>query len=205
MQALARRCRERGVTVHAAVCAAFGASFAALSENKTKVIISSPVSYRHRLDPGVRDTVSCSIAFADVHVDLSPPRSFWEQAHAVRQQLLEWTTDQKLFGSSFTIEEASQAEWDDSRFLHRARRGMGSYDISISNLGRQPIPSRCGDLKIEAIHSAACVPGEIVVNLCALDETMDITLATSGLSRAANDAARRMVASALSRLSMLPP
>src|ERR1043165_8705620 len=96
----ARRCKEQGVTVHAAVCAAFGASFAALSETKTKIIISSPVSYRHRLDPGVRDTVSCSVAFADLHVNVSPPGSFWEQAHAVRRQLLEWRTDQKLFASS---------------------------------------------------------------------------------------------------------
>jgi hypothetical protein len=191
--------------MHAAVCAAFGASCAALSENKTEVIISSPVSYRHRLAPGMWDTVSCSIAFADLYVDVSPPRTFWEQAHAVRQQLLEWMKDQKLFGSWSAIEAASQAERDDSNFLHRARRDMKSYDLSISNLGRQPIPGRCGDLTIEAIHSAACVPGEIVVNLCVLGGTMYITLATRGLSRTTNDAARQMVASALTRLSMLPP
>lgn len=205
MQALARRCKERGVTVHAAVCAAFGAAFAELSENKTKVVISSPVSYRHRLDPAVRDTVSCSIAFAEIYMDLSTPKSFWEQAHALRQQLLEWTTDQKIFASSAVIEGASRAEPDDSRFLDRTRQGMNSYDISVSNLGRQPIPSRYGGLTIESLHGAACMPGDIAVNLFTLDETMHITLATSGLSRAANDAARRMVASALSRLSMLPP
>ena len=205
MQALAQRCRERGVTVHAAVCAAFGAPFAALSENKTKVMISSPVSYRHRLDPGVRGTVSCAIAFADIQLDLSPPKSFWEQAHAVRQQLLEWTTDQKLFGSSSAIEEANQAERDDSRFVDRARQYTKSYDISISNFGRQPIPSRYGDLTIEAIHSGGCLPGDIVINLITLDETMSLTLLTSGLSLAANDAVRRMVASALSRLRTLPP
>lgn len=204
MRALARRCRERGVTVHAVVCAAFAAAYAALSEGKREVIISSPVSYRHRLDPGVRDTVSCSIAFADLHVNVSPPGSFWEQAHAVRQQLLEWTTDQKLFGSAFAIEAVSQAERDDSRFLHRVSRDVKRYDLSITNLGRQPIPSRHGDLTIEAMHGAACLPGEIVVALGAFDETMYITLSTSGLSSAESDAARRMLASALARLSMLP-
>jgi len=204
MRALARRCRERGVTVHAAVCASFGESIAALSENKTKVLLSSPVSYRHRLDPPARDAVSCSVAFAQLHVELSPPKSFWEQAHAVQQQLLEWKTDQKLFASASAIEEMSQAERDDSRFLERVRQDGPSHDISISNLGRQPIPSRYGDLTIEAIHGAACLPGEIVVALYTLDETMHITWVTRGLSSAANDAARRMVASALSRLSMLP-
>ena len=204
-RALAQRCRERGVTVHAAVCAAFGESFAAVSEDKTKVIISSPVSYRHRLDPGVRDMVSCNVAFTEVHVDLSPPTSLWEQARAVRQQLLEGTTDQKLFASSFAIEEASQAERDDARFLYRARRLAKSYDISISNLGRRPIPGRYGDLTIEAIHFGAVLPGDIAINLLTLDEAMCITLVTSGLSRAANDAARRMVTSGLSRLSAQPP
>lgn len=202
MQALVRRCRERGVTVHAAVCAAFGASFAALSETKTKIIISSPVSYRHRLDPGVRDTVSCSVAFADLHVNVSPPGSFWEQAHAVRQQLQEWTTDKKLFGSSLAIEEASQAEQDDASFLHRVHREK-SHDFSITNLGRLPMSSRCGDLTVESVHGISCLPGEIVVALGTLDETMHITLATIGLSSAETDAARRMLASALAHLSML--
>jgi hypothetical protein len=192
------------VTVHAAVCAAFAAAGAARSEGKTQVIISNPVSYRHRLDPGLRDTVSCAVAFADLHVEISPPGSFWEQAHAVRQQLQEWTTDQKLFGPSFAIEALSQAERDDARFLDRVRREMKSYDLSISNLGRLPIPSHQGDLTIETVHGAACVPGEIVVVLGALDETMYVTLATSGLSGAANDQARQMVASALSRLRALP-
>lgn len=204
MQALARRCRERGVTVHAAVCAAFAAACAEPFEGKAEVILSSPVSYRHRLAPGVRDTVSCSIAFAELRVNVSPPRSFWEQAHAVREQLLPWTTDQQLFGSAFAIEAVNQAERDDARFLHRASRGMRRHDLSISNIGRQPIPSRHGDLTLEAIHGAACVPGEIVVSLGAIDETMNLTLATSGLSRAESDQARRMLASALARLRMLP-
>jgi hypothetical protein len=204
MRALARRCRERGVTVHAAVCAAFAAACAALSEGKTEVIISSPVSYRHRLDPGVRDTVSCSVAFADLHVNVSQPGSFWEQAHAVRQQLLEWTTDQKIFGSAFAIEAASQAERDDARFLHRVSQDVKRHDLSITNIGRQPIPTRHGGLTIEAVHGAACLPGEIVVALGAFDETMYVTLSTSGLSSAENDAARRMLASALARLRMLP-
>lgn len=204
MQALARRCRERGVTVHAAVCAAFAAARAAVSEGKTEVLISSPVSYRHRLDPGARDTVSCSIAFADLHVNVSPPGSFWDQAHAVQQQLLEWTTDQKLFGSAFAIEAASQAERDDGRFLDRVSQDTKRHDLSISNGGRQPIPTRYGDLTVEAMCGAACVPGEVVVTLSMLDETMYITLATSGLSSAENERARRMLASALARLRMLP-
>lgn len=203
MQALARCCRARGVTVHAAACAAFGGALAARSEARTKVIISSPVSYRHRIDSGLRDTISCAIAFADLHVDRSAPGSFWEQAHAVRQQLLEWKTDQKLFGAAFAIEAVSQAEPDDSSFLRRVRWGMKRPDLSISNLGRQPIPSRYGDLTIEAFRGAACLPGEIVVSLCTLDETMHVTLATSGLSSAENDAAHRMVASALACLRML--
>ena len=81
---------------------------------------------------------------------------------------------------------------------------MKGHDLSISNLGRQPIPSRHGELTIEAIRSAGCLPGEMVINLCTLDDTMHITLATNGLSRAENDAAHRMVASAVARLRMLP-
>jgi hypothetical protein len=208
MLVLARRCRERGVTVYAAVCVAFGEAFAALFENKTKVTISSPVSCRPRLAPSVREAFSCSIAFTRVHVALSPPSSFWEQAHAVRQQLLEGTTDQKLFGPLSVIEEANKAERDDSRFLHRARQRrhhMDGHDISITNLGRQAIPSRYGELTIDAIHGGAGLPGEIVIALFTADDTMHVTLLTRGLSGAANDAARRMVASALSRLRMLPP
>lgn len=203
MRALARRCREQGVTVHAAVCVAFAAACASRSGSKPEVIISSPVSYRHRLDPGVRDTVSCSVAFADLHVNVSPARSFWDQAHAVRRQLLEWTTDQKLFASSAAIEAASQAERDDARFLDRACRDVKRHDLSITNVGRQPSP-RYGDLTIEAIHGAACVPGEIIVALVAFDETMYVTLAAVGLSSAEQEAARRMLASALIRLSTLP-
>ncbi|HWO17771.1 MAG TPA: hypothetical protein VNO30_03310 [Kofleriaceae bacterium] len=204
MQALARRCKERGVTVHAAACAAFGAAFAEVSGNRDAVVISSPVSYRHRLDPAVRDTVSCSIAFAEIHLDLTAPGSFWDQALAVRQQLLAWTADDKIFAASAAIEEASRAERDDVRFLERTRQGANRADLSVSNLGRQPIPSHYGDVTIDALHGAACLPGDIAVNLFTLDETMHITWATSGLSRAANDAVRRMVASAITRLGVLP-
>ncbi len=203
LRALARRCRERGVTVHAAVCVAFAAACAALTGGRPEVTISSPVSYRHRLDPEARDTVNCSVAFADLHVNVSPPGSFWDQAHAVRKQLLEWTTDQKLFASSAAIEAANQAERDDARFLQRACRDVKRHDLSISNVGRQPSP-RHGELIIEAIHGAACVPGEIVVALGAVDETMYVTLAAIGLSGAEREVAHRMLASALARLSTLP-
>jgi hypothetical protein len=54
LRLLEQRCRERGVTVHAAICAAFGESFVALSGNKTRVAISSPISYRHYFEGGER-------------------------------------------------------------------------------------------------------------------------------------------------------
>ena len=54
---------------------------------------------------------------------------------------------------------------------------MKRHDLSISNLGREPIPSRYGNLTIEAFRGAACLPGEIVVSLCTLDEIMHVTLA----------------------------
>lgn len=204
LQVLVQRCKEQGVTVHAAVCAAFGAAFAALFEKKTSVTISSPVNCRPRLDPSVREAFHCAVAFSRVHVDVSPERAFWEQAHAVRQQLLEGTTDQKLFGPLATIEAAHRAERDDAQFLRRVHQNGESHDISITNLGRQPIPSRYGDLTIEAVYGGTGLPGEIVIGLWTVDDTMHVTLFTNGLSREENDAIRAMVAPALSRLRMLP-
>jgi NRPS condensation-like uncharacterized protein len=198
MQVLVQRCKERGVTLYAAVCAAFGRSFAALFKNKTKVIILCPVACRPRLDPSVREAFSCSVAFTRVHVDVSPERAFWEQAHAVRQHLLEGTTDQKLFGPLAAIEAAHRAERDDSQFLRRVAQNGESHDIAITNLGRLSIPSRFGDLTIEAIYGGAGLPGEIVIGLYTVNDTMCVTLSTNGLSREENDAIRGMVASALS-------
>lgn len=203
-QELARRCREHGVTVHAVVCAAFASAFAATCERKTKVAISSPVSYRHRLDPAMKDTVCCAIAFAHLHVELAPPKSIWEQAREVRQQLTEWSTDQKLFGPASELAQASQIEKDDTRFLEQARQSFNRYDFSLSNFGRQPIPSRYGALTITAVHGAGALPGEIVITLATLDETMHITWMTRGLSRAASDAADQLVAAALARLGAIP-
>lgn len=206
-RALAQRCREQSTTVHAALCVAFAEAFAALSGDKPAVTISSPVSLRPRLDPSVREAFSCSIAFTQVHVARAPPGSFWEQARAVRQQFMEGTTDSQLFGSLGMIEGANKAERDDSQFLHRARQRlqrMERHDLSISNLGRQPISSRYGELTIEAIHSGAALPGEVVITLFTVDDTMHVTLLARRPSRAENDAARQMLALALSRLSTLP-
>jgi hypothetical protein len=65
---------------------------------------------------------------------------------------------EELFGPLTVIEEANKAERDDSKFLHRARQRrqqMESHDLSISNLKRQPIPSRYGDLTIGPLAASA--------------------------------------------------
>lgn len=203
MQALVQHCRQRGVTVHAAVCVAFGEAFAALFGKKTKVTLSCPVSLRPRLDPSVREAFNCSIGFTRFHVDVSSESAFWEQAHAVRQQLLEATTDQKLFGPLAELEAAHRAERDDARFLHRVSQHGDGHDLSITNLGRQTIPSRYGELTLEALYGGSGLPGEIVIGLYTIDDTMHVTLSTNGLSKEENDTARRMVALALSRLGGL--
>ena len=202
VQALARHCREQGVTMHAAICAAVGPPLAALFAGKRTVTISSPVSYRHCLPQDHAErALGNFLTTAEISMDCSASRPLWERARAIYRLLSEQTADEEVLRAVSSFETVSQEYTDDEAFLRRTGQNTARYDISISNIGRQPLPTRYGELTIEAMHGGSCLPGELILFLVTLDGTMHLTLMSNRLSATANDNARRVLASALEQLS----
>ena len=142
--ALVARCRQEGVTVQAALCAAFALPFAERQPDMPVRWIESPANLRDRLLRPVEEVYGNYISLIYSNVECAPGRAVWDIARQAGQSLSA-VTDEQLF----TIPIVMMAVAD--RPLSIPVVGF-NYDISISNLGRINIPAQYGQLHLESIY-----------------------------------------------------
>jgi hypothetical protein len=153
--ALAARCKEEQVSVHAAVCVAWLRAFTAEMKGARRFgTVSSPVNLRQRLSPPVDDTSGMFLATVETRVDCAPERDFWDVAREFKQKLTRDSRDEVLFfmplmfSKIFTQIPAGDREM----VMPMLFGGPVKYDFSITNLGRIVLPERSGDLQVEAFY-----------------------------------------------------
>lgn len=139
--ALLERCKEEGVTVHAALCVALLDSY----QGKNKVIC--PVDIRRYVREIRKDMM---FAFAPI-VELSAGEgSFWERCRMLKNQLAEKVAEVKAY------ELLSHSEYYHpvaGRLVRWLCNDEGTHDFTFSNMGRLDIPERYERFEVEAVYS----------------------------------------------------
>jgi len=151
--ALLARCKKEGVTVHAAVCAAWLRAFTAASGARFGSV-STPVNLRPRISPAPGETASVLLSTVETRLDCAPARAFWDMARDFKHRLGQNTRDEELFFKPMLISQAfsQSAPADVGILLGLLFFSPVNYDFSITNLGIVDLPERCGALQVEAFN-----------------------------------------------------
>jgi hypothetical protein len=143
---LVRRCRAEGVTVQAALCAAFLKPFAEGQSSTFMRKVEIPIDIRDRLTQPVGESYGLFISLVELGLDCSPGRSLWDIARDAKSGLVNAMRDGRFFFAPTVIISVT------GKLPAGMDFGAG-FDISISNLGRVDIPTRYGSLTLESLYA----------------------------------------------------
>lgn len=155
--ALVARCKNKQVSVHAAVCVAWLRALIGESEKgkpRKKGTVSSPVNLRQRVSPPIDDTSGGFLTIVETSVNCAPEKDFWEVAREFKQRFAQDTRDEVLFfKTAMFIKAFTELPRADLNILADVMfSGPVNYDFSITNLGRIPIPEHNGKLNVQAFY-----------------------------------------------------
>lgn len=137
--ALAEQCRRHGVSVQAALCAAYLKPFAEREPGRPVRTAEVPIDLRDRLKASAGDRCGNCIGLVFVEVDCGPS-DLWAVARSAKAGLDAIDKDAQLTLPPliyYLVEKLPQP-------MHLA----WEYDLSISNVGRAGIPDRYGELEL---------------------------------------------------------
>jgi hypothetical protein len=142
--ALVRRCKLEGVTVQAALCAAFLTPFAEAQPARPMRHAEVPVDLRPRLTRPVGDSFGNMIGLAIIGADCAPGRNRWDVSRDA-STALKAMSDEEIFATPPVMI---------ALIGHMPRRPWEiDYDLSISNLGRLDIPEEYGALRLMSVYA----------------------------------------------------
>jgi hypothetical protein len=172
--ALLARCRAEGVTVQAALCAAFLTPFAERDPAQPIRRAEIPVDLRPRLARPVGDAYGCFIGLNEIDVDCTPGRDLWDVARDAARALA-GMRDRDNFATFLVVLTLT------GKF---PPRGWGvAYDLSISNLGRIELPATFGGLCVESFYGPlfpATGPNHRILDVATFDGRMTCTYSSRG-------------------------
>ncbi len=142
LSALLARCRAEGVTVQAALCAAFLTPFAEMDPAQPVRRAEIPADLRPKLTQPVGDAYGNLIGLTIIEFDCTPGRNLWDVARDAARALGKMR-DRDIFATVQVVMSLTghmrNPDW------------AIEYDLSISNLGRLNIPGTYGDLRLEEV------------------------------------------------------
>ena len=148
LDALLRRCREEGVTIHGALVAAMATAVGptAAQRESGRICIGSPMDFRAELDPAVTiDQVGSYVNSLPSLVRFGGGRDLWSIARQISRSLGRYRRSGKhltlLWGLRFICPVSVAKSPRTFGFIER----NGPLNIGVSNLGRFDFPARVGD------------------------------------------------------------
>ncbi|UII24738.1 condensation domain-containing protein [Fulvivirga maritima] len=147
-KALIAACKENNTTVHAALCVAFMRGFHQVINKKKKkeLKVISPIDIRKFL-PDLKPDMLFSFAPA-VRIAINGDRNldFWSTTRKVLDDLKINTTEEKIYKMLSKDEIIHPLVPAISRFMQNTK---GSHCLTLSNLGKIPIPLEYKNFKAE--------------------------------------------------------
>lgn len=151
VDALARRCREEGVSVHGALVAALVHAVAkeAKLEKRCAITVGSPVDIRGDLQPSVGDDeVGAYVTTLPTHVPYERGASIFAAARYVNGDLAARKARGEALASLRLVQFFAPRSLSKSRKVAELVESMGPGNICLSNLGRFPFPESIGPFRI---------------------------------------------------------
>lgn len=143
--ALRARSRAEGVTIQAALCAAFLTPFAERQPDVPMRVAEVPVDLRPYLSQPAANLYGSYLGLAMVTVDCHTGSSLWDIARHAQ------TSIRAALGPDLFLQPPVVYQ-----FIERpisAKFISHDYDLSISNVGQLDIPAVYGDLQVESVHT----------------------------------------------------
>ena len=174
---LVESCRKEGVTMHAAVCAAFLSAFGKQSQNSDNRFVrcASPINLREACPP-VGEDVGVYISMFVLCMPLDLPTNIWELARSVREQLNQAKKMQNLVTVHTVLREMMNLPT--AKEIVEWSRQAVSYEFGVTNLGKLPIPSTFGSLRISRLWPPIAVsnPNSDTVAVFTFEDQLTITI-----------------------------
>ncbi len=142
---LRTRSRAEGVTIQAALCAAFLTPFAERHPDSPLRLAEVPVDLRPYLSQPVDNLYGTCLGLAIVTVNCHAGASLWDIARHAK------TVMRAVIGPDLFLQPPLVYQ-----FIERPISGRfisHDYDLSISNVGQLDITAICGDLQVESVHT----------------------------------------------------
>jgi hypothetical protein len=142
--ALREQCRAQGVTIQAALCAAFLTPFAEHQPDIPLRRAEVPVDLRPYLTQPTADLFGSYLGLTTITVNCHAGPSLWDVARDAQ------TAIRAILGPDLFLQPLA--------LYHLIERPLArgfprDYDLSISNLGQLDVPAMCGDLQVESVHT----------------------------------------------------
>ena len=142
---LIARCRAEGVTVQAALSAAFLTPYAERNPENTLRTAEVPIDLRPYLQQPTQDWYGVFLALAVIKVDCRPEKSLWETARNAHAALKAVDIETLFFTPPAVFQIADK--------VPPVKMFDAEYDVSISNLGRFELADRYGPLEVLGVHA----------------------------------------------------
>jgi hypothetical protein len=176
---LAEASRAAGVTVHAALGAAWLLASAQVlgGDGRWRRTIQSPVDLRRHLRDEARDAYGIYFGIVTAEVDCAPGRPFVEIARDVKAGIEAQRSDLKDVEEPWGYRDAFRDVADPDAVVVSFPPWPPNYDFSLSNLGRLPLAARYGSLPVEAVWGPtfSAIHGERVIAVNTHDGVLRMT------------------------------
>lgn len=173
---LATICREQGTSIHAAISTAWLRAQAEinLDVRQRKQVISIPVDLRVRLN--IENAFGMYMSNVVIAVDGRMNRDFWTIAREIKVRLNHDIQTGRVYRWVLAMLGLMDSPLETVRQVVPAFATQPvDYDFSISNLGRLPLLTQSGDLKLEAVYGP-------IVNTSEREMTIGVSTACNRLT-----------------------
>jgi NRPS condensation-like uncharacterized protein len=185
-QLLISYCKQKQISVHSAICAAF--LMAIYRQNCSKQALTlkciSPINIRSCLTPVPEEDFGCYASVILTSHTLTPDLTLWDIAYSLKEQLNQAMKPETILAI------IAQSQTEISRNSNSQEYGQNmaepvSYELAVSNLGRLNIPQKFAELELRAIYGPVGQNGAKsapILGVATLGNQLFFTLACSELT-----------------------
>jgi NRPS condensation-like uncharacterized protein len=158
--ALARRCRERGVTIHGALAAAVlqgvAGALPAAGKEPRLLVCSSPVNLRPHLQPRIGDEVGLFISAVLTALPVRAEDDPWALARRAKAEMTAAVERGEPLAAVHLQSLLRALTATPARFSWAAEE-LFTGAVAVANLGRLDVPEAYGPFRLEAVEGGVAV------------------------------------------------
>jgi hypothetical protein len=158
LDALSRRCRAEGVTVHCALTAAMAMVIGPTVAQKGsgRICIGSPINIRQELDPPVAaDEVGAYVTMSQAILSFGGDCDLWSVARQVTRSARRRSLRRQDLALVYAMRFLCPASVSKSSRVFRLIDRHGPGNVCISNMGRYDFPAAIGEWRLSGAQLAA--------------------------------------------------